>query len=68
MPWEDWSAFLEIAGYGIYVWGAYLLALVVVASEIIVLVVSRRSILDHLGLSRRKRHERASVSAASKSE
>lgn len=62
MAWESWSAFWAMAGYGMYVWGAYLLALVVVLSEIVVLVVSRRSILDHLGLVRRKARKPASAS------
>lgn len=57
---EKWEFLRVVAGYGIYVWGAYLLALIVVISEIVVLVMSRRSILDHLGLIARRRRKSSS--------
>ena len=57
MAWDSWGAFWAMGGYGLYVWAAYLLALMVVVSEIVVLVLSRRSILDHLGLTMRRRRK-----------
>lgn len=49
MNWDSWSAFWAMGGHGLYVWGAYLVALFVVATEIIVLALTRHSILEHLG-------------------
>lgn len=49
MNWNSWSAFWAMGGDGLYVWSAYLVAIVVIATEVAVLVVSRRSILEHLG-------------------
>lgn len=49
MSWDDWFAFWSLGGCGVYVWGAYLLAMVVILSEIVTLMVSRRSIMAHLG-------------------
>jgi len=59
MAWTNWGDFWAMGGYGLYVWAAYLLALVIVVSEIAVLILSRRSILDHLGLTAHKRRKRA---------
>ncbi len=60
-----WSALLTGADYGLYVWAAYIVAFVVVMSEIVVLRFSRHSILEHLGRfsvgrrnSRRTRRQR----------
>lgn len=61
MAWGSWDAFWAMAGYGMYVWGAYLLTLLVVVSEVVVLVISRRSILDHLGLARRRPRKSATA-------
>jgi len=61
MAWDSWSAFWAMGGYGLYVWAAYLLALMVVVAEIVVLVLSRRSILDHLGLTARGRRKDTSA-------
>jgi len=49
MTWSSWSAFWSMGGDGLYVWSAYLVAIVVIATEIAVLALSRRSILEHLG-------------------
>ncbi len=49
MNWDSWSAFWAMGGDGVYVWGAYLVALVVAATEIGILALSRRAILAHLG-------------------
>lgn len=49
MNWGSWSEFWAMGGDGLYVWSAYLVALVVVFTEIAVLALTRRSILEHLG-------------------
>lgn len=49
MNWDSWSTFWAMGGDGVYVWGAYLVALVVAATEIGILALSRRAILSHLG-------------------
>ncbi|NMG75730.1 heme exporter protein CcmD [Aromatoleum diolicum] len=49
MTWSSWGAFWAMGGDGLYVWSAYLVAIVVIATEIAVLALSRRSILEHLG-------------------
>jgi heme exporter protein D len=32
--WASWSDFLAMGGYGVYVWGSYLVALTLMASEV----------------------------------
>lgn len=49
MNWDSLGAFWSMGGDGLYVWSAYLVALVVIATEIAVLALTRRSILEHLG-------------------
>jgi heme exporter protein D len=49
MNWGSWSEFWLMGEQGLYVWSAYLVTFAVVVSEIVVLAISRRSILEHLG-------------------
>lgn len=49
MNWSGWSEFWSIDGEGLYVWAAYLVALLMIVAEVVVLTVSRRSIDEHLG-------------------
>lgn len=49
MNWDSWAAFWAMGGHGLYVWSAYLVAGFVIATEIIVLALTRHSILEHLG-------------------
>lgn len=49
MNWDSWSAFWAMGGQGLYVWSAYLAAILMIASEIAVLALTRHSILEHLG-------------------
>jgi heme exporter protein D len=39
-----------MGGYGLYVWGSYLVALVCIAGEIILVSNRRRTLLRHLSL------------------
>jgi len=51
---SDWGAFIGLGGYGLYVWGAILVTIGALVAEIVLLVLRRRNILDHLGGSRRR--------------
>lgn len=68
MIWDSWSAFWAMGGHGLYVWSAYLIAFVVIATEIAVLAITRRSILEHLGRYARIRQSKRSVRTAPKPE
>ncbi len=39
----DWSEFVSMGGYGFYVWGSYLSALIVMGLEVVLLVRRRKS-------------------------
>lgn len=62
MNWGSWSEFWAMGGDGLYVWSAYLVAVVVIFTEIAVIALTRRSILEHLGryakIARKKRKPR----------
>lgn len=49
MHWANWQEFWAMGGHGLYVWSAYAVTLAVVVTEVVVLLVKRRSILYHLG-------------------
>jgi len=58
MNWTSWHEFWAMGGHGLYVWGAYAVTLAVIVTEIAVLLLKRKSILDHLGrLSRLHRRK-----------
>lgn len=48
MSWAGLEAFLAMGGYGLYVWGAYLPAASLVATEIVLLVLRHRAALKRL--------------------
>jgi heme exporter protein D len=48
MNWGSWQNFLAMGGYGLYVWGSYAVALVVLVAEIVELVMRRRSVIERL--------------------
>jgi heme exporter protein D len=61
MSWASWSDFFAMGGYGLYVWGSYAVTVGVVATEIVLLRVRRRNILDHLGhMSNERSRDRGS--------
>lgn len=39
----DWSEVVSMGGYGFYVWGSYLSALIVMGGEVVLLVRRRKS-------------------------
>ncbi|MCB1954292.1 MAG: heme exporter protein CcmD [Rhodocyclaceae bacterium] len=49
MHWNSWQDFWAMGGHGLYVWGAYAVTLAVVVTEVVILLVKRKSILEHLG-------------------
>ncbi len=49
MSWTDWGEFVAMGGHGLYVWGAYLVALVVLLVEVILLMLRARNIRRFLG-------------------
>lgn len=40
MNWSSWSEFFSMGGYGLYVWGSYVVTLICIVGEII--LISRR--------------------------
>jgi heme exporter protein D len=45
MQWQSLQHFLDMGGYGFYVWGSYIVAVTVIAAEIWALRQRRRSAL-----------------------
>jgi heme exporter protein D len=45
MQWQSLQHFLDMGGYGFYVWGSYVVAVAVIAAEIWALRQRRRSAL-----------------------
>jgi heme exporter protein D len=48
MNWGNWQNFLAMGGYGLYVWGSYVVTLIVLIAEIVALVTRRRGVIEHL--------------------
>lgn len=40
----DWAKFFSMGGYAFYVWGSYLVALVLMGGEVLVLMRRRRNL------------------------
>ena len=60
MNWGSWQNFLAMGGYGVYVWGSYVVTLVVLVAEIVALVMRRRGVIERLTTfyaARRRNHE-----------
>ena len=43
MKWESFSAFIAMGGYGVYVWGSYLVTAAVLGAEVWILVSRHRA-------------------------
>jgi heme exporter protein D len=39
----NWSEFFSMGGYGLYVWGSYIAALIVMGGEVVLLMRRRKS-------------------------
>ncbi|MBX9902806.1 MAG: heme exporter protein CcmD [Burkholderiales bacterium] len=46
MNWGSWDNFWMMGGYGLYVWGSYVVTFALVAAEIMLLRMRRRGALD----------------------
>ncbi|MHB8666529.1 MAG: heme exporter protein CcmD [Burkholderiales bacterium] len=60
MNWGSWQNFVAMGGYGLYVWGSYIVTLVVLVAEIVSLTMRRRSVIERLAryyAARRRNHE-----------
>lgn len=51
MNWSNWSEFLSMGGYGVYVWGSYGMTLICVVGELVLLRNRRRTSLSQIGLT-----------------
>jgi heme exporter protein D len=40
----NWSQFFSMGGYGFYVWGSYLAALLLLGAEVVLLMKRRKSL------------------------
>lgn len=52
MNWGSLDNFLAMGGYGLYVWGSYTMALLVVAVEAVTLLRRRRTLMQSMSLIR----------------
>jgi heme exporter protein D len=60
MNWGSWQNFLAMGGYGLYVWGSYVVTLIMLVAEIVALVMRRRGVIGRLTTfyaARRRNHE-----------
>ena len=60
MNWGSWQNFLHMGGYGLYVWGSYVVTMIVLVAEIVALVARRRGVIERLAkyyLARRSNDE-----------
>jgi heme exporter protein D len=52
MNWGSLEAFLAMGGYGLYVWGSYIVTAVLLVAEVLWLRSRRRTIARRIGLMR----------------
>lgn len=51
MIWVSWPHFFSMGGYGLYVWGSYLVALVCIVAEITLVLSRQRASLKSIRLT-----------------
>lgn len=44
MIWSSWSEFFSMGGYGLYVWGSYVVTLICIVGEILLISRSHRTL------------------------
>ena len=49
MIWDTWSAFFDMGGYGLYVWGSIIVTFALIFGEIFSLAIRWNSGIKHLG-------------------
>ena len=52
MIWPSWSAFFAMGGYGLYVWGSFIVVFALMAGEVLLLRQRGRSIRTQLANAR----------------
>ena len=50
MNWSSWAEFFAMGGYGVYVWGSYVVTFACVLGEIILISERRRTLVKSYGL------------------
>ena len=50
MVWASLSDFLAMGGYGLYVWGSFLVFLICLVGEVVLVLNRRRTLLKQLSL------------------
>ena len=50
MVWASFSDFLAMGGYGLYVWGSFLVFLICFVGEVVLVLNRRRTLLKQLSL------------------
>lgn len=58
------SDFFSMGGYGLYVWGSYLVAIVCIAGEVILVFNRRRTLMKHLSLIHQSNKEKINETAS----
>ncbi len=53
MKWESLSDFFAMGGYGFYVWGSYLVAIVCIIGEVVLIRSRKRTLYKYLGQKKR---------------
>jgi heme exporter protein D len=48
--WSSWSEFFAMGGYGIYVWGSYIVTFICVISELLLISRRHRTLIETYGL------------------
>lgn len=58
MIWESWSAFWDMGGRGLFVWGSYGALLIAVIAELVALRQARRAALEAVVEAGQENHDR----------
>ena len=64
MIWQSWSDFWAMGGYALYVWGSYAVTLGLIATEVVMLTLRKRNILNHLGALAHQKETRSHETTA----
>ena len=48
MIWSSWSSFFHMGGYGLYVWGSFLVTLLCIVGELWMLAKQKRTLFTQL--------------------
>ena len=58
MNWGSWSNFWAMGGYGLYVWGSYVVTLLFIVTEIVLLLRRKNSVMRFLARMPRNNYGR----------